>query len=273
MKILIAFCTLLLLPLTNFSQIQAGFSFDDSICVGDCIAFTDTSSGNITSYAWSFGGGTPSNSSSANPGLICFDTPGTYNIDLGVMDASGAVSTVTHTILVGSYPDSVKATGDTLIDMGGSAYVAAIGYPSGGTYSWIPSSIYDCPSCAQTVVSPLVPTNAIVQYFSPDGCAIKDTVAIRINFLDVIDVPNSFSPDDNGINDKVYVKGPGIETMTFRIFDRYGRKIFETSNQEEGWDGTFNGKKLPPATFAWTVEYSLVGGLTDVKAGTITLIK
>ncbi len=273
MKIFIAFCTFLLLPFTNFSQIQAGFSYDDSICVGDCIAFTDTSSGTILAYAWSFGGGTPAFSTSANPGLICFDTPGDYTIDLGIQGPNGAVSTVSQTIHVGIYPDSVISGVDTLIDMGGAAYVAAIGYPGGGTYNWLPNDIYDCPSCQQTVVSPLVPTNAIVQYISPDGCAVQDTVIIGINFKDVIDVPNSFSPDDNGINDKVYVKGPGIVTMTFRIFDRYGRLMFETSDQSEGWDGTFNGKKLPPATFAWTVEYSLIGGITDVKAGTITLIK
>lgn len=273
MKIILAFFTLLLIPFTNYSQIQAAFSFDTTICINDCITFTDESTGTIDTWVWSFGGGTPATANTQDPGVICFDTPGIYNIDLGVSGPGAGISNVTIQILVGDYPDSMDVTGDTLINMGGSAYISAFGYPGGGTYNWIPNDIMACPDCPETFSSPLVPTNAIVEYISPTGCAIRDTVVIGINFEDVIDVPNSFSPDDNGINDVVYVKGPGIVSMTFRIFDRYGRKLFETSDQNEGWDGTFSGRKLLPATFLWTVEYSLIGGLTDVKSGTVTLIK
>ncbi len=272
MKILIAFFTLTLFSLTSLSQIQASFTYDSTICVGDCITFTSTSTGTITDYGWSFPGGDPTLATTEDPGIICFDVPGVYTITLGVQGPSG-ISTVSHDILVGSYPDSMYAFGDTLIDMGGSAYVSAQGFPGGGTYNWTPNIAFDCPGCPETFASPLVPTTAIVEYISSTGCAIQDTVTIGINFLDVLDVPTSFSPDDNGINDFVFVKGPGIVTMTFRIFDRYGRLMFETSDQAEGWDGTFNGVKLPPSTFLWTLEYSLIGGLNDVKSGTITLIK
>lgn len=274
MKLIVAFLSFLLIPFSHFSQVQAGFVINDSIiCVGDCVTFTDTSTGPVVNWAWSFGGGTPIAAIGQDPGEICFDVAGSYVIDLVVQDAGGAFSNASQSIVVGVYPDSIDVAGDTLIDMGGAAYVAANGFPAGGTYSWIPADVFECPTCAQSFANPLVPTNAIVSYISPDGCAIQDTVVLGINFLDVIAVPNSFSPDDNGVNDFVFVKGPGIVAMTFRIYDRYGRLMFETSDQEEGWDGTFNGRKLPPATFSWTLDYSLIGGLTDVKSGTVTLIK
>lgn len=273
MKILIAFFTFSLLSFTSFSQIQASFTCDTAICVGDCITFTNTSTGTITAYGWNFPGGTPNFATTEDPGIICFDTPGTYSVILGVQGPSGTTSNASVDIVVGEYPDSMDVAGDTLIDMGGTAYVSAQGFPVGGNYNWTPNIAFDCPTCNETFASPLVPTTAIVQYYIDSGCFIQDTVTIGINFLDVLDVPNSFSPDDNGINDKVFVKGPGIVTMTFRIFDRYGRLLFETSDQEEGWDGSFGGRKLPPATFMWTLEYSLIGGLTGVKSGTITLIK
>jgi gliding motility-associated-like protein len=272
MKIFIAFFSLLLIPFSAFCQPQAGFIYDDSICVGDCITFQDTSLDAITNWVWTFNGGTPLNAIGQDPGVICYNTPGVYSVDLSVQ-GPGGVSNTSQTILVGSYPDSTIVSNDTLIDMGGSAFVAAAGYAAGGTYLWTPSQYFDCPTCPETIASPLVPILAIVQYISPTGCAIMDTVVIGINFKDLIDVPNSFSPNDDGINDKVFLKGPGIVTMTFRIFDRYGRKLFETSDQAEGWDGTFNGTELLPATYVWTAEYSLIGGLTDVKSGTITLIK
>ena len=170
MKIIIAFFAFLLIPFSNFSQIQAGFAFDDSICVGDCIFFQDTSVGLVTSYNWSFIGGTPSASTAVNPGPICFTTAGTYNISLGIIGSDGP-SAVTHTILVGNYMDSMDVSNDTLIEMGGAAYLAANGFPGGGTYNWIPNDIFECPNCPETVGSPLIPTNAIVQYISPEGCA------------------------------------------------------------------------------------------------------
>jgi gliding motility-associated-like protein len=272
MKILIAFFTLTLASLTSYSQIQASFTCDTAICIGDCITFNNTSTGTITDYGWSFPGGNPSVATTEDPGIICFDVPGVYTITLGVQGPAG-ISTFTQDILVGEYPDSLYAFGDTIIDMGGAAYVSSQGFPGGGSYNWIPNDVFDCPACPETFASPLVPTTGIIEYISPSGCAIRDTVIIGINFLDVIDVPTSFSPDDNGVNDFVFVKGPGIVSMTFRIFDRYGRLLYETTDQTEGWDGTFNGRKLPPATFLWTLEYALLGGLNDVKSGTITLIK
>jgi gliding motility-associated-like protein len=273
MRIAFSLLSLLLLSSMSFGQIQAGFIIDDTVnCVGGCATFTDTSSGVINSWQWSFAGGSPSSSTTQSPGFICYDVAGDYPVQLMVTGPSGT-STFASSIRIGTYPDSVQISADTIIDMGGTAAVSAYGFGGTSDFFWSPEEIFDCNTCSDDFASPLVTTYAVVEYFSADYCAVKDSILITVRYEDFIDVPNMFSPDDNGINDKVYVKGAGITSLRFRIFDRYGTLMFSTDDQGEGWDGTLNGQYLNPATFFWTAEYVLIDGTNNVKSGTITLIK
>lgn len=273
MKLTITVLTLLLLKNLAFSQVEAGFVQNDTIvCIGDCITFSSTSTGNITSYNWTFTGGNPSSYTGQYPPFICYTNPGDYPVDLTVTGPN-SVDTYSSFVHVGVYPDSAEAFVDTTIDMGGTAFVYGTGYGLGGLYRWTPEEIFDCPSCDFAFASPLVTTYAVFEFFSSDYCPVRDSVLITVKYIDVIDVPNSFSPNDDGINDKVFVKGPGITDMTFRIFNKYGKLMYVTSDQREGWDGTYNGEKLNPAAFLWTLEYTLIDQTTNTKSGTVTLIK
>ncbi len=258
------------LTVTNCSAPQADFSIvDDSICVGDCIEITDLSTNIPTSWNWTFNGGTPASATTSDPGLICYDTPGSYTIDLTVSNAYGT-SSVSLPITVGDYP-TIVAAGDTTIDMGGEAILTSLG--TGGDYNWVPSEYVDCPDCPDVIATPLLTTSFFAQMISPEGCVSQDTVIVTVNFMDIVDVPNSFSPNGDGLNDILYVKGVGITDMTFRVYNRYGELIYETTDQKEGWDGTFRGQEENPGVFLWTVEYTLVDDSTTTKSGTITLIK
>jgi len=69
--------------------------------------------------------------------------------------------------------------------------------------------------------------------------------------------PNAFSPNKDGINDefKPYFP-PEVEILSFRlqVYDRWGNKVFETTNPEFGWDGSFENEDMDPGVFAWTAE-------------------
>lgn len=264
-----------MLSFTTFSQVQAEFTYNDSIvCEGECIEFTSTTTGasDQAVYQWTFTGSSTTSHTGEFPPEICFPLPGSYTVTLDVSDGT-SFSSYSETIEVGVYPDSVFAFGDTTIEMAGAAFVYAEGYPGGGSFMWEPSDIYDTPFNFSTFVSPLLTQYAMVTYFSPSMCGIRDSVLITVTFEDVVDLPNSFSPNGDGLNEIFFVKGPGIETMTLKVFDRYGGLVFESNRQDIGWDGTKNGALLNPATFLWTLEYSLVDGTSNKKSGTITLIK
>jgi len=85
-------------------------------------------------------------------------------------------------------------------------------------------------------------------------------------------IPTAFSPNNDGENDLLYVMGSCIEDLNFAIFDRWGEKVFETSDPSIGWDGSFKGKALDAAVFVYYLKATVKGVDVD-KHGNITLVK
>lgn len=258
---------------SDCAPMVAGFSFQDDICVGDCITFTDTSSGTPVSWQWDFGtGATPSNSTSQDPGTICFNTVGAQQIQLTITDAGGTSVSVTNSLTVHDVP-TVQAELDTIIDLGGNVDLMATS-PNFGSYQWTPSTYYiDCDTCSTTFATPALDVDYIVIFTDPNGCTAQDTVSVVVNFIEGIGVPQAFSPNGDGHNDLLVVKGLGIDKMVFKIYNRYGELVFESKEQTFGWDGTYRGKDENPGVFTWVLEYHLLNGTSKVISGNTTLIR
>ena len=90
---------------------------------------------------------------------------------------------------------------------------------------------------------------------SPQGC--KDTI-VKENYIDVIGpdiyVPSLFTPNGDGINDVLFVRGEEILNFEFRVYNQLGLLLFETTNQNFGWKGSVDGKDQPEGNYVWTVE-------------------
>lgn len=249
----------------------AGFSYPDNICVGDCITFTDTTTGIPISWSWDFdGGATPNTSTDQNP-LVCFTSTGTFNIQLTTTDAGGNSSSTTNSISVFGTP-TVVAELDTVIEIGYEAILSANG--SGiGSYLWIPSGEIDCDTCSSTTTKPEVNTTYYVTFTDVNGCQATDSVMVYVNFIEGIGVPQAFSPNGDGNNDVLFVRGFGIESMKFSIYNRYGQLVFETTDQNIGWDGMFKGREENPGVFVWVLEYTFINGNGGLTSGNTTLIR
>jgi gliding motility-associated-like protein len=147
-------------------------------------------------------------------------------------------------------------------------------FPAGFSYSWIPS--VDNPTSQQTTAKPTVTT--LYKVFISDGICIKsDSVLVKV-FPFVCDdpsifVPNAFSPNGDGNNDILIVRGNMIKEMTFRVFDRWGELIFETHERGKGWDGTFKGKKMDPDVYDYYLQVTCVDDLESIVKGNMTLLK
>lgn len=250
----------------------AGFSYPDNICMGDCITFTDTTTGAPNSWTWDFGGGsTPNTSTDQNP-VVCFDAIGTFNIQLTTTDAGGNTSSTTNSISVFGMP-LVIAELDTVIEIGGSAVMSANG--SGpGSYWWSPDyGNIDCDTCSTTFAFPEVDTNYVVTFTDVNGCTATDSIRVYVNFIEAIGVPQAFSPNGDDNNDILFVKGFGITTMKFVIYNRYGEVVFETTDQNIGWDGTFKNRDENPGVFVWVLEYTVLTGKGGLMSGNTTLVR
>lgn len=87
-------------------------------------------------------------------------------------------------------------------------------------------------------------------------------------------VPLAFSPNDDGNNDILFVRGDNIASMHFVVYDRWGNVMFETADQSIGWNGFFKNNLVNPGTFAWKLEYVLKGEAErKIKSGKIILVK
>jgi gliding motility-associated-like protein len=86
-------------------------------------------------------------------------------------------------------------------------------------------------------------------------------------------VPNAFTPNKDGKNEKVFVRGVNLTRIDFKIYNRWGELVFETTNIDRGWDGTFREKEVDPAVFVYYLEAECLGGQTYIEKGNITVIR
>jgi len=95
------------------------------------------------------------------------------------------------------------------------------------------------------------------------------TIEADFNFY----IPNSFTPNGDDRNDVFIPVMSGVKFYTLMVFDRWGEKIFETSDVNHGWDGTFRNESCKEDVYGWKVTLSTVHGKSKVYAGSVTLIK
>lgn len=246
----------------------ASSASQNSVCVGDCIDFTDNSTGTPTGWQWTFTGATPASSTQQNPNTICYNTPGTFTVTLIVTNAFGA-DTTTLVITAGS-PPTADAGSAVSIAIGNQTTLTATG---GGTYQWSPINGLGSPTSATTTASPTVTTVYTVTITDANGCTDTDTVTVQVVEAYGFFVPGSFSPNGDGANDMLFVYGAGIKTLEFVLYDRYGEKVFETHSVNDGWDGMLRGKPMNGGIFAWYCTAEYYDGNVIVEKGDLTLIR
>lgn len=115
--------------------------------------------------------------------------------------------------------------------------------------------------------------NTCLVAYNNAGCSDTACLPISVTINSLLDVPNAFSPNGDGKNDKVYVRGYGIDRMTWTIYNRWGAVVYKSTDPYEGWDGRFNGKLQPQDVYHYTlvIEFSSKERMT--KKGDITLLR
>ncbi|RAJ01678.1 gliding motility-associated-like protein [Chitinophaga skermanii] len=86
-------------------------------------------------------------------------------------------------------------------------------------------------------------------------------------------VPNAFTPNNDGLNDILYVYGTTIQTMQLYIYNQWGQQVFESRDRSVGWDGTMSGKVQPVGVYNYVLKVQLQDGTIINKRGTITIIR
>ena len=115
--------------------------------------------------------------------------------------------------------------------------------------------------------------NACLVAYNQFGCADTACQDVQSLINPLLDVPNAFTPGRFGENSIITVKGFGIVSMNWKIYNRYGQLVFQSNTPYLGWDGTYNGVAQPIGVYAYTLDATFDDGTKTTKSGDITLIR
>ena len=105
------------------------------------------------------------------------------------------------------------------------------------------------------------------------GCADTSCQNIQSLINPLLDVPNAFTPGRFGQNSVINVRGFGIISMNWKIYNRFGQVVFQSNSPGQGWDGTFKGTQQPLGVYTYTLDAVFEDGTKTTKTGDITLIR
>ncbi len=148
------------------------------------------------------------------------------------------------------------------------------------TFIWSPPTGLSCTDCPEPKATPYHTTTYTLHVVAPGGCATVDSITVRVIAQRDVYVPNSFSPNSDGINDRFTVfAGPEAqEVRSFNIWSRWGEHVFKAENfppnqESAGWDGDFRGKPVSPGAFVWVAEIMFVDGVTVRYTGDVVVVR
>ncbi|MEP7256443.1 MAG: PKD-like domain-containing protein [Ferruginibacter sp.] len=146
-------------------------------------------------------------------------------------------------------------------------------------WAWTPSAGLSCTSCPQPTLTITDNRYYVLSVTNNYGCISSDTIFIFTFCKNAqVFIPNAFTPDGDGLNDVLMVRGKGIFIKTFRIFSRWGELVFEKTNfnpndLKYAWDGKIRGVPATPDVFVYTADVICDNGIVYTYKGNSTLLK
>ncbi|MES2371327.1 MAG: gliding motility-associated C-terminal domain-containing protein [Bacteroidota bacterium] len=257
------------------SQLQkptVAFSFT-TYCIGKPISFINQSvtanSGQI-SYLWNDGNN--NTSTSASPAFT-YNQPAVYNVKLKITPTAcpSLADSLTKPVNIDVPAAAIRMP---TMNVATNDRIPLQARTFGTAYLWSPSTGLSSVNTSGTTATIASEQQYTVAISVASGCVTVDTLLLKAFVANDLLVPNIFSPNNDGQNDKLFVNLVGIKTLQyFRVFNRYGKKIFETANLGEGWDGKLNGVPQPVDTYIWTAMGVTREGAPIYREGTITLVR
>ncbi|MCR9286801.1 MAG: PKD domain-containing protein [Bacteroidetes bacterium] len=145
------------------------------------------------------------------------------------------------------------------------------------SYSWFPCETLDDCNISDPQAMPDETTDYVVTVSIAEGCVAEREVRVTVINPDCqepfVFVPTAFSPNGDGENDQLLVRGNNLEEMTFVVYNRWGQRVFETTDKDFGWNGTFKNEFLSPGVYGYYLKARCFNGEDYFKKGNITLVR
>lgn len=175
------------------------------------------------------------------------------------------------------YAVPVVASADPVVIFKGQSSQLFADAPTAISFSWTPPGTLDNPNIQDPVANPMDSLIYKVVVTDTFGCTGEDTVLVAV--LDTICafpyifVPNTFTPNDDGLNDVLYVRGSYVDRLEFYVYNRWGELVFETRDKNIGWDGTYKGELLRTDVYGYYLKCICYGQEEYFTRGNVTLLR
>ncbi len=233
-------------------------------CKDSIAQITVNISGGTSPYSVSWSDGSTGTSVTLPPGTYSAtitDNNGCqlqFSVDVPTPQPLATINVVEDTIVM-DYGDtiSIDATTNGIVN-----------------YTWTPGIGISDSASSSVLLYPGDTVRYIVMGEDANGCVSYDTLWVFVKFSELeLYVPNFFSPNGDGHNDYYEVYGPVKEIITFRVFDRWGNLVYETTGRELKWDGTCKGTPCNSGVYVYELELILTTGETIKMTGHVALVK
>lgn len=245
-------------------------------CAPLTVSFRENSPHVGQSYIWNFDDGDFENLSFDKYPVHTFMNATTYHVNLQVTNGEGCSNDTTIGIVVFPVPEADFRASSTKVHIASPA-VSFTNFTVGGFYfNW---NFGDGASSTQAnpqhkFTMPGV-YHVTLHTESLYGCVDSTGVDITVTNETMIYAPTAFTPNYDLINENFRIIGDGIDERTFKmeIYNRWGEKIFETTEYETGWDGRSNLKECPQGVYSWIIYFYDPFGNLYTQSGQVTLLR
>ena len=144
-------------------------------------------------------------------------------------------------------------------------------------YDWQPEFSLDDSEVFDPIASPEETTMYTVEVTGELGCVEERSVEVVVIDLECrepfVFIPNAFTPNGDGENDMLFVRGSNIDEVFLTVYNRWGEKMFETNDKNVGWDGRYKGEQLPPDVYGYYMQVKCFNGMEYFKKGNVSILR
>ncbi|MBK9107951.1 MAG: gliding motility-associated C-terminal domain-containing protein [Saprospiraceae bacterium] len=256
-------------------HVNAQITGADKICIRDTAMLNVIPNPpGMYMYLWE-----PANIILGNPmdSFIKVYTDTTRELKLTINNKLGCEWMFFHTLIINDPQVSLTVDAYPKIVVAGQTSQLTATFNPNWTYKWSPAdgSLNDV-NIHNPIASPTKTTTYTVSITDEAGCTASASVTIVVqNCIDAVFLPNAFSPNNDSKNEQLCVRTrPGtLSKMELLVFNRWGEKVFQSSDPAFCWDGSYKNKILSPDVFGYILKFSCLGEEEQIKKGNISLLK
>jgi gliding motility-associated-like protein len=142
-------------------------------------------------------------------------------------------------------------------------------------YEWSPKTAIKDVHDLNSLINPTTSIQYLLTVVDTNGCVNRDSIIVTVEVLTIVDLPTAFSPNGDGLNDVFHiVRWLNIERIKeFAVYNRWGNKVFSTTNILDGWNGYYLDMEQPVGTYVWMVIANTRDNQEVLHKGNVTLVR